>query len=218
MDHLQAAGVLYANDHETLDLLSEFGQLDADGVLTLDMRSLSAVQPGVAEQIRGFLASSRRLLRDHRDGVEGTAYAVVRRTLVAVAQSDTSLGRYDLTQQLSDSRLVPVLDEIVEQVCASAPDFPEVVRRAAAWKCSVSKEANLHVVSLEVGAAKGWPDSWGGSFAENELRRVVTITVSHAAWRDRRARRLVSVTVERDELWADPATAEPRNLLAVAQK
>ena len=204
MDYLQAAGVLYANDDVTQGTLCAFGKLDADGVLALDIGALRAARPDTAAQLREFLADSRDVLRAHRDGVENAPYAVVRRTLVSVAQSDTSSGRHDLTQELRDARSIPVLGDLLEQICSSSPDFQDVIRRAAAWKCSVSEDGNLSVVKLEIGAAKGWAETWGGSFAENELRRLVTITVSHAAWRDRRVRRLVSVVVERDEIWADP--------------
>jgi hypothetical protein len=205
MDYLQAAGVLYAENETAQNTLCAFGKLDADGVLALDIDALSLARPDTAEQLRGFLSDSRVVLRSHREGVEDVPYAVVRRTLVSVAQSDTSSGRFDLTQQLRDGRLIPVLGDLLERICGASPDFQDVVRRSAAWKCAVSEEANMRVVTLEVGAAKGWTESWGGSFAENELRRIVTITVSHAPWRDRRVRRLVSVVVERDELWADPA-------------
>lgn len=200
------AAVCFAEDPEARSLISGYG-LTLNGTVALDVTRLRAEQPRLHQRLASFDQMTRRLWEAHRNGTGGESFAIVERKLHANRQRDDAKGRVDLVSELADAAAIPLLGELVENACSAECDWELLLRRGAAWQASVTDGAKTtRIIHLVVDAANGWPASWGGPSRANELRRHVMIEVSHAAWRDRRVRRLVAVTVTAEELWADPAT------------
>ena len=206
MCDIATASACMAEDEIGRSLLSEFGCYDQDGVERIDTGRLTLEHPAVAARLERFASVSKLVLAEPRQGVGGSNFAIVERTLVAWRQRDNANGRSDLTLQYAEADKVPLLGELLALVTAKKCDWAAVARRGFGWDAVVTPGAkNTNLVTFKVGAAKGWPVSWGGNARSNELYRRLELEVNHAAWRDRCVRRLVGVNVVAAELWADPS-------------
>lgn len=202
---LHAASVLYADDAATIAALDQFVALDVDGVRTLDLPALAQRHPLLARSINEYLDLSRKLLEEHRAGVGGAPFVLAEVELVQAFQRDDAEGRADLVEFIESASRIPHLAYLMDEALSTKPDHELIRRRAAAWACHIETTGHKTVITLEVPSTTGWGSCWGGITSPHELRRRITIETNHAAWRDRRARRLVSVRVVADELWADPS-------------
>lgn len=135
-------------------------------------------------------------------------YVIVRRPLVKVRQIDTKDARVDLGPTLDALTTVSGIGDIVEEVTGAKPDWELVARLGTAFEAAVERDGNDTTVTLHCAFDTSWPDELGGVPTRGELQRILRLGLSHAAWRDRRNRRLVSVTVEAEEIWPDPERAE----------
>ena len=150
-----------------------------------------------------FLDRSREVWRGVRDGVGGLPYMVVRRELAYDRESDEKGVRRDLSSYLESAKTIPGMERVLHALLDKDPS-PELLQEVVSpWRGAIFHEAPWARVTLNIDKAEGWPSDWGGPCSENEMRRVVTLVTNHAAWRDRRGRRLVEVLVEADEIWAD---------------
>ena len=209
MCDLVTAGACFAQDADArLALSSYVRQRKATDVPQLDVEALSKQRPDLAGRLAEFADANRRLWDAHRTGAGGVPYVVAARDVVAVRQRDDATGRTDLADQLASADKVVLLARLVEMATSATCDWDELVKRASVWGGVVEHDGkNGHTVVLNVEGAQDWPAEWGGAARANELQRQVIVEVNHAAWRDRRVRRLVSVSVTVFELWPDTVLA-----------
>ena len=204
MRDIHAAAVLFADDPAVLNAVESCIVWRGERAY-IDRDELGRVRPAALGALADFIERSAEVLSGHRDGRGGLPFTVAEVELVHAIQRDDKSGRVDLSDQLTDASAIPGLGVILEEATGASPSWERVVHLATGWGGRVEHEAQRTTLTLNVPNAKGWCESWGGNPESNELRRRVTIEFNHAAWRDRRVRRLQSVRVTADQLWADVA-------------
>jgi hypothetical protein len=122
---------------------------------------------------------------------------VVQRALVRVRQTDGKNGRSDLAAELDALMSVPALAAVCEALLEQDVDDSKLVG------CEVERSGNTTTVRVCVSSLE-WPDALGGAPCPGETRRVFELTANHAKWRDRRVRRLQALSIDAEELWAEP--------------
>ena len=136
----------------------------------------------------------------------------IRRPLTKTIQLDRKGGRKDLTLEMDALSEVPVLGQFVLALLdskSSSKRQPELDRLTTALGAKVENlpdNKTVAIVAIPTGDHP-WGVELGGAATPGEVSRVFTVTTSHAAWRDRRVRRLLSVEILVDELWAHPLNA-----------
>lgn len=155
------------------------------------------VSPGV------FLNKSQEVWDALHGGTGGLAYMVVRRELSYDRESDEKGVRHDLASRMESAKSIPGMDHVLKVLLDKELSQESLLEAVSPWRGDVVRCDPWTQVTLYIDNAEGWPIDWGGPCARNEMRRVVTLVSNHAAWRDRRGRRLVEVLVEADEIWAD---------------
>lgn len=126
---------------------------------------------------------------------------VVRRTVRHAMQDTSRDARRDLSSELAALDEHPFLHGVVDLLCAANPDVDALRLAAASHAGSVVIRENDTIVSVLLPGILELGEPLGGIGDDRELARVVTLRAKHAAWRDRRARRLAEVTVESVERW-----------------
>lgn len=128
---------------------------------------------------------------------------VVRRELSYDRESDEKGARHDLASRLESAKSIPGMEHVLRTLLDKELSQENLLEAVSPWRGVVVQSEPWTQVTLYIDKAEGWQSDWGGPSAPNEIRRVVTLVANHAAWRDRRGRRLVEVLVEADEIWAD---------------
>lgn len=167
--------------------------------LELSVPALDGLEPGLGGRVHGYFCAARSLWAAlATDSDPGRAAVLVRVPMLDLRQKDSRTSRIDLTAQYEALGHVPPLVPALDLLDAS-PDWDELARLG-----DLVRDADRS--TLMVGARSPvWPLELGAAPCPGELRREVLLEASHAAWRDRRVRRLVRVRVDAIEVWPDPA-------------
>lgn len=147
-----------------------------------------------------YLAAARRLWA-RRPGPAVT----VRQELSRAVQVTGKVGRCDLDLHLRELAQVPGLGTVASMATAEQVDVGALEELLDALGGSMEAGEGALSVRVPFVAAPGSPAWLGGAALPGELRRVAELSVRHAAWRDRRVRRLAAVRVVSEQLWPDPA-------------
>ena len=136
----------------------------------------------------------------------------IRRPLFTAVQIDRKEGRKDLKAEMDALLEVNVLGDFVSALLDSKTSEkrqPELDRLGAALDVEIQElPDNKTVATISIPSGQHpWSAELGGAATPGEVNRTFVITTSHATWRDRRVRRLLSVEVLVDELWAHPLSA-----------
>ena len=99
---------------------------------------------------------------------------------------------------------LPVVGPLVKELLGTNPDFASIETRGASAGMTVELQGDMHVIRFALPARRPWVNELGGVASRGEWERGFTLRVSHAPWRDRRVRRLVSVQIHATETWARP--------------
>lgn len=201
---MHAAAILFLNEPAVLEHAEESIVRDEDGRSRLDRGRFAELEPQAAEKLEKFMEESRRVLRAHRNGEGGVPFSILEVELYQDQQRDDKAGRRDLLEVLNSGFDTPHLGEILQEATGSSPDWSVVEKLSSSWAGTILRDGTRTSLVMKVPNARGWSIFWGGAPAENEVRRRVEIEFNHAAWRDRRVRRLVAVRVVADEIWSDP--------------
>lgn len=133
-----------------------------------------------------------------RGSVNRSAVRSVTRTLVDVAQADSSAaGKIDLAQPMHDLLALPGgAGDYFHELLAAAPDRALLRRVGAAFnaRSRFEKEGMQSTATLYFQGGDAMPESLGGEWGP-EVMRAVTVSCRYAKWRDRRVRRLARVQV-----------------------
>jgi hypothetical protein len=155
--------------------------------------------------------ATRRLWSDLESGTAtGTAYAVLRRTVVDVAQRDgrgSGGARTDVRPQLEALELVPGVGVLIDGLLGAEPDHSALGAAARATGGTYDRADEHTTKVVVVSAGRHWPSLLGGSALPGELIRWVRVEANHRAWREHRVRRCVRLQVDIDEAVAQRAAA-----------
>lgn len=160
----------------------------------VDLEAADTIVPGSARVLTDYWRKAQEMLSDLAAGREREDAVVMRRVIAAKRQTDTKSGRADLADELFALTGHPRLVRAVG-ILESAPNWKELARVGTLRQGESTSSISVTLPS------QGLPEQLGGARARNEVRRRVTVEASHAQWRDRKARRLVSVNVSADEVW-----------------
>jgi hypothetical protein len=162
----------------------------------IDLDALASHHPDLAERIARYAQLA--------DAPVTGDYLAVAVPLLSVRQTDNAAGRSDLTAELEaleGSELGDVvgaaLDRDVDPGHIAALGAPYQVQREELG-------AERARTQLVVRGRRPWSVHLGGAPTRREVARRFTLTTSHAGWRDRRSRRLLTLEVHAIELLPDP--------------
>ena len=191
--------------HWTVSELEEAGRQAGRALgrkVELDVALLDRVEEGLGQQAYDYWRECRRFW-DRISAGEGAEGILVKRDLTTHRQVDSASERADLGDVLA-SLMTTEMRPWVEEATSSDPDWLEVdaLIGSPGSRCT---SGNGTSVTAVVSGRQPWSDLLGGQHSRGELSRVFNVEISHAPWRDRRSRRLVSVRVSAVELWPDPA-------------
>lgn len=132
------------------------------------------------------------------------AYVLIERELRSVVQTDTKAARTDLRAELDALEAQAGLTGVLDALLGAEIDDDALLAHVHAFRGSVRRVGADTVVRLVVPVGRLWPLELGGAASMGETARVIELTANHAAWRDRKVRRLRAVTVSAQEIWPEP--------------
>lgn len=167
--------------------------------LELSVPALDGLEPGLGDRVHGYFCAARSLWAAlSTDSDPGRAAVLVRVPMIDLRQKDSRTARVDLTAQYEALGHVPPLVPALDLLDAS-PDWDGLARIG-----DLVRDGDRSTLVVEA-RSPVWPLELGAAPCPGELRREVLLEASHAAWRDRRVRRLVRVCVAAIVVWPDPA-------------
>lgn len=196
------AGVLTAGREDLADRIRPYGRRVGARV-EVDLDDLARAEPTLA-------AALTRLADDtaHLWAGTGGAYVTTTRVVADHRQVTGRTGRADLTDVFEDLCQMSATRALLEELTAPDPDTATLgALTSGAGGDLGRRDDGAWEATVPLDGAVCWPDSLGGPPYLTEVARRVTLVARHAAWRDRRTRRLAQVVVTVEEMWADPGPA-----------
>lgn len=167
----------------------------------VDTLAADQVRDGLGALLSDYYQASKDLWDKCAQGQEPLGAITIERTLLAERQTDTSEGRVELgytADLFTDLNGLDGARELLER----SPNWASVRKRGKLTRRKLDSTFTTKC------PARHYPLELGGVRPRNETARYLTMTTSHAPWRDSRARRLTSVTVTSHEIWPDPTRWE----------
>lgn len=190
---------------DTVAVLLDLGPVDTVALgnrRVLDLGAASTLDPGVRDLAAAYWAATLRFWERAERGDALGSLVVVTRTLHAAKQGAGSKGgRADLAAEADALAATGVLDDIADELLSAAPDHDWLER--APGVTALERDGNATALTVTC-IAGDWPAVLGGAAGPGEISRTLTLAANHAAWRDRRVRRLCALTVTATEVWPDP--------------
>lgn len=177
--------------------IAEHCCVQVGNAIEVDTHAAEAHHAGAGKLLSDYFDSSRQLWDEVSRGDTTRASVTVERVLYTERQLDTREARV----YLHDTAVLLAETNGFEPVSAMLETEPK-------WG-SIRRQGKLHrrgndsTFTMRC-PARHYPSSLGGVRSRGETARYVTVTTSHAGWRDSRARRLTSLTITAHELWPDP--------------
>lgn len=169
--------------------------------------ALDSVEPGLGQRAARYWERCRTFWDLVAQGERPTNGLHVERALVSHRQSTTTSDRRDLNEVIDVLDGIPVVSDIVDHALSAKPDWAALGRSGLTTE--IEQRDDVTVISFLYPGRHEWDALLGGVCSRGEVGRRVQIVVSHAKWRDRRSRRLVSVDVFAREVWPDPVNTMP---------
>lgn len=169
--------------------------------LEVDTACAELAHPGVGQLLSDYYQASRNLWDDLSRGNSSTPCVQVERILHTERQVDTREERTYLTDTADLLGQIHGL-EAASDLLESNPQWTRLRRTGTL------KRRKLESTFTMACPARHYPARLGGVRSRSETARYLTVTTSHAGWRDSRARRLTSLTVTAHEIWPDPTKWE----------
>lgn len=158
----------------------------------------------LADKVRFYFELCEGFWVAYEAGRNTGPYVAVQRELTRAQQRNTKTEKKDLVAHLEALESIPGLAEVVQQLTEAVVDLEKVTELGAPFQAKVAQEGAWTTATLVVEGAHAWPLELGGPASHAEVRRIITLRTSQAAWRDRRNRRLAEVAVVAEEIWPDP--------------
>jgi hypothetical protein len=197
------AAAIVCADRTERDIVTACGAR-VGATVEIDLDLVAAQDQALAARLEDYWSRCNELWDRFAGGDVGLDAVDVRRLLRSVAQTDSREGRKDLNAEVDELVNLAVVGPLVKELLGSKPDFDSIVARGASVGLTVEASADAHTIRFTLPARRPWSSALGGSASRGEWERVFTLRVSHAAWRDRRVRRLMSLQIQATETWARP--------------
>lgn len=176
------------------DVIADFG-VQVGRSVEIDLDALARQHPEAARRAATYAANA--------DQVTG-AYLAVAVPLLSVRQTDNAAGRADLTAEL-EALEASELGDVVVALLARERDTTQVATLGSPYRAEVIRLDDVRTrITLTVEGRRPWSVHLGGAPSPREVARRFTLTTSHAAWRDRRSRRLLTLEAHSIEVVPDP--------------
>lgn len=209
------AAMLVCERPDLVAALAPYGRA-VGGRVEVDLDAVEEVMPALCQALWAYHCETADLWREVGAGrAAGRAFVTTTRLAVDHQQVTSKAGRTDLGRVFEDLSELALTRDLLDALTGGDPTLDELLARAldvGGTACQL--QAGVWVARVPMPGAVAWPDSLGGPATLTETSRDLTLTARHAAWRDRKVRRLARVQVEVGEVWADPARA--RGLLPLA--
>ena len=159
--------------------------------------ALDGIVPGLGDVAAEFFLAARAVWESYRCGEPVGDAVIVRVPLLDLRQVDSKAARVDLVAQAQALEDMPETREAGGILDAK----PRWSKLRTLGTLSRTKDRATLVFAT---SSRRWPMELGGPGCPGELRREILLEVSHAAWRDRRSRRLIRFASCAVEVWPDP--------------
>lgn len=175
-----------------------------------DVVDTALLAPDEAAALNRYWSSCQQLWQAARDGkpLAGSGWVMTRRRVLQGRQSTAKGAKVDLNAELAALENSPGIAQLISAATDKEPNLADVRSLAKAAGGLVTEHPDRLELFVDLPVALLYPDALGGPAWPGEMRRSVHLELRHAAWRDRRVRRLAEVVVDVTEMWADPATAQ----------
>ena len=172
-----------------------------------DVIDTQLLDDAAAAALDRYWGQCQRLWQDARDAkpLAGSGWVMTRRRVVQVRQSTAKGAKTDLTAELDALEGSPGVAQLITAATEKEPDLGALRSLAKAAGGLLTVHPDRLEVFVDLPGALLYPAALGGPAWPGEMRRTVHLELRHAAWRDRRVRRLAGVSVDLTEMWADPA-------------
>jgi hypothetical protein len=169
----------------------------------IDLIRLARIDAALACRLAAYWESCGDMWDRFALGETGLVGLAVTRPLRHAAQTDSRAGRTDLVAEVETLCSLPVVGPLLEELLGANPDFSDILARGAEASLIIEPAGeNCSIVRFRLPARRPWPAVLGGAASRGEWEREFTLKMSWARWRDRRNRRLISLTVDGHEIWA----------------
>lgn len=175
----------------------ERGLEGLDAVAKGGIVRLSDLPPQERKGLGEYWEKCQQFWADLDAGREPGPWLAVQRQIVDARQRRGE----DLVDELEALLRVGAFGSVVEYFCDNDPDPEKVLRLATDVGGELNDTKLGRELTLVVDGELVWDEVLGGPAGPGEWSRTFRLEVSHAKWRDRRARRLISVQVYADEVW-----------------
>ena len=169
----------------------------------VDMIALSAINETLAVKAFKYYDKCKVFYDNLAAGTPQGAALETERTLICAKQLDTNALRADLKTECSLLTKLPIYGDLVKKILSSNPDFESLALSFKTLGGKFHQDGLLTLVEFSLPGRENWPLPLGGVNSRGELTRIFSLTISHAPWRDRKSRRLVSLSVSTIELWPE---------------
>lgn len=183
------------------DVLKNHGQLI--GIRPeVNLTTLREVNPSAAQTLETFYSNTMRIWDAFTRGDPSGPYQLTKRILVTHKQRNSKADRADLPDVYAALLEVPALRDVTLALTDKHPSetLETLIRDIEGTVTQTGDTTMSATVPLQ--GQVTWPEVLGGVPWPTEVEREVTIETNWAAWRDRRIRRLTSVTVTVTEVFA----------------
>jgi hypothetical protein len=197
------AASLSVTDPYELEVIASCG-VKVGNSAEIDLNRVGSLLPDLAERLSAYWIRCGLLWDRYAAGETGLEVVDVLRTLRTNAQTDSRQGRLDLNSEMHSLFSLAVIGPLLEEVLGSKPDFSSILERGKSVGLDIQSIGDTHTVSFSLPSRRPWVEELGSVSSRGEWERKFTLRVSHAPWRDRRVRRLVSIKIEACESWPKP--------------
>lgn len=156
-------------------------------------------------ELDGWWGSCQRLWRraaTQPADLVGSPWMQTRRELVRDRQNTAKGSKRDLGELYQALSALPALGGVLNLACSPDPDVRELRDAVASLGGTVAAAPGVLTLTAAPNVGLLYPGQLGGPVGAGEVSREFTVEVRHAAWRDRKVRRLAAVEVTAVEMWA----------------
>lgn len=169
----------------------------------VDMRKLAIINENLTRQAFTYYQKCRDFYDKLSIGTPGITALETERTLISAKQLDTNKIRADLKEECKLLVKLPLFGELIKKLLSNNPDFSTLSTSFTNSGAIFKRDGLISFLEFSLPGRESWPLELGGVNSRGELTRVFTLTVSHAPWRDRKSRRLISLGISTIELWPE---------------
>lgn len=164
---------------------------------------LTACPPETAVELAQWFDTVKQYWRT--GGPDHTPPGLITERIIASYREQHTDDRTTLSEVLAVLTGLPEFGPLIHQLTSADPDFEDLTTQVVSRGGALHRNGTRTTVSIPIPTTQVWPASLGGMPTIGQVQRRLTCEINHAAWRQRRARRLTSVEVVVTDAWPQPA-------------